>query len=83
MVESGAILSSFVLFLSALLTLVSAWDIGNPKDRHECQAPTKHPLDGCDRKRTLYVDAVSSNSKYKTVQSGKLIACFLELGILS
>ncbi|KAH7419264.1 carbohydrate esterase family 8 protein [Cadophora sp. MPI-SDFR-AT-0126] len=61
---------SFLILISAFLTLASAgWDIGSSKDRHACQAKTRNPLDGCDTRRTLYVDAVSSSSKYKTVQS--------------
>lgn len=64
-------LPSFLVLFATFLTLVSAgWDIGSSKDRKACQAKTVNPLDGCDTRRTLYVDAVSSSSKYKTVQSG-------------
>ncbi|KAK0125389.1 hypothetical protein ONS96_009236 [Cadophora gregata f. sp. sojae] len=66
-------ISSFLVLVSAFLTLVSAgWDIGSSKDRHACQAKTRNPLDGCDTRRTLYVDPVSSSSKYKTVQSAMM-----------
>jgi hypothetical protein len=62
---------TLVLFFVATFSLVSAWDIGNENDRHGCQAYSKNPLDGCDQKRTLFVDLVSSSAKYKTVQSGR------------
>ncbi|PVH89684.1 carbohydrate esterase family 8 protein [Cadophora sp. DSE1049] len=63
-------LLSFLILTSAFLTLVSAgWDIGSSKDRHACQAKTRNPLDGCDTRRTLYVDTGNSSSRYKTVQS--------------
>lgn len=66
-------LPSFLVLFATFLTLVSAgWDIGSSKDRKACQAKTVNPLDGCDTRRTLYVDAVSSSSKYKTVQSAVL-----------
>ena len=62
-----------LLFLATFLSLVSGWDINSQNDRHSCQAHSRDPLEGCDRKRTVYVDVVSSDSKYKTVQSGKLL----------
>ncbi len=82
MVGLGSKLWSFLFFAPVLLTVVSAWEIGNPKDRHGCQAPTRNPLDGCDRKRTLYVDAVSNNSKFKTVQSGMFDHSLHEIGMV-
>jgi hypothetical protein len=63
-------LQALVFFLAALLSLVSGWDIGNQNDRHGCQAYSRDPMDGCDKERTVFVDFVSSTSKYKTVQSG-------------
>jgi hypothetical protein len=59
------------LLLATFLSFVSGWDINNQNDRHACQAYSQDPLNGCDRERTVYVDVVSSESKYKTVQSGK------------
>jgi hypothetical protein len=60
----------FIVVFAALFSLVWSWDIGNENDRHGCQAYSKNPLDGCDQKKTLFVDAVSNKSKFKTVQSG-------------
>jgi hypothetical protein len=31
----------------------------------------KNPLEGCDQERTVFVDFVGNNAKYKTVQSDK------------
>lgn len=62
-------LSYLLLFIAALLSVVSAWDIGNENDRHGCQAYSQNPLDGCDQSKTLFV-GVGSKSKFKTVQSG-------------
>ncbi len=64
-------LQALILLFVALLSLVSGWDVDNQNDRHGCQAYSEDPIDGCDRERTLFVDVVSSTSKYKTVQSGK------------
>jgi hypothetical protein len=61
---------ALVLFLAIFLSLVSGWDINNQNDRHGCQAYSRDPLNGCDRERTVYVDVVSAESNYKTVQSG-------------
>jgi hypothetical protein len=58
-------------FLAAALSLVSAWDIGNPSDRHACQSYSGNPLEGCDQERTVFVD-VGGDSKFKTVQSGRV-----------
>ena len=58
--------------LAAALSLVSAWDISNVIDRHACQLHSTNPLEGCDRERTVFVDAEGGNSKFKTVQSGKI-----------
>jgi hypothetical protein len=65
-------LQALLLFFAALLSFVSGWDINNQNDRHGCQAYSQDPLNGCDRERTVYVD-VGAKSKYKTVQSGKLL----------
>jgi hypothetical protein len=64
-------LQALLLFIASFLSFTSAWDINDQNDRHGCQAYSRDPLEGCDRERTVYVDVVSSNSKYKTVQSGK------------
>jgi hypothetical protein len=61
---------ALVFFLATFLSLVSGWDIGNQNDRHGCQSYSRNPVDGCDKERTVFVDLVSSTSKYKTVQSG-------------
>jgi hypothetical protein len=58
------VLSTLLLLVSSL---VSAWDIGNLENRAGCQAYTKDPLDGCPS-NTLFV---GSQSRFKTVQSGK------------
>ena len=63
-------LQALVLFFAAFPSLISDWDISGQNDRHGCQAYSNDPLDGCDRERTIFVDVVSSDSKYKTVQSG-------------
>jgi hypothetical protein len=64
-------IQALLLLLAALLSFVSAWDIKNYNDRHGCQGYSQDPLEGCDRERTVFVDVVSPESKYKTVQSGK------------
>ncbi len=64
-------IQALLLFLTTLLSFVSAWDINNHNDRHDCQGYSQDPLEGCDRERTVFVDVVSPESKYKTVQSGK------------
>ena len=64
-------IQALLLLLAALLSFVSAWDINNHNDRHGCQGYSQDPLEGCDRERTVFVDVVSPESKYKTVQSGK------------
>lgn len=64
-------LQALLLFLTAFLSLISAWDISNDKDRHGCQAHSKNPLQGCDLGKTVFVDFVGNSSKFKTVQSGK------------
>ena len=64
---------ALVLVITALISFVAGWDIGNQNDRHGCQAYSRDPLQGCDRERTVYVDVVSSQSKFKTVQSGKIL----------
>lgn len=61
---------ALVLFFAVFLSFVSGWDISNQNDRHGCQAYSQDPLEGCDRERTVYVDVVSAESRYKTVQSG-------------
>jgi hypothetical protein len=63
-------LQALVLFFAVFPSLVSGWDISDQNDRHGCQAYSKDPLDGCDHERTIFVDVVGSDSKYKTVQSG-------------
>jgi hypothetical protein len=62
---------SLLPFLTAALTLVSAWDISNESDRRACQLKSKVSLEGCDQKRTVLVDAVGSSAKFHTVQSGR------------
>ena len=64
-------IKALLLFFTAILSFVSAWDINSQNDRHGCQGYSQDPLEGCDRERTIFVDVVSSESKYKTVQSGK------------
>jgi hypothetical protein len=71
MARFSPFLSTLVLLLAGFLSLASAWDISNENDREGCQAYSKNPLDGCDQERTVFVDAVSPQSKFKTVQSGK------------
>lgn len=71
MVSMLSFMQTLFLFLLAALSVASAWDISNENDRHGCQAHSKNPLDGCDQQRTIFVDLVSSSSKYKTVQSGR------------
>lgn len=66
----GFSIQVLILFVAACVSCVSSWDISNVHDRHRCQAHSKDPMEGCDRERTVYVDVVSSASKYKTVQSG-------------
>jgi hypothetical protein len=64
-------IQAMLLLLAALSSFVSAWYINNENDRHGCQGYSKDPLEGRDRERTVFVDFVSPESKYKTVQSGK------------
>ena len=64
-------LRSLVLLLTAILSFVSAWDIGNQQDREGCQYPSGNPLAGCDPERTLFVDGIGGRSTFKTVQSGQ------------
>ena len=64
-------IQALLLFFAAFLSFVSAWDISNQNDRHGCQGYSQDPLEGCDRERTVFVDVVSPESKYKTVQSGR------------
>jgi hypothetical protein len=70
-------LQALVLFFATFLSFVSGWDIGNPNDRSGCQAYSRDPLQGCDRERTVFVDVVSSQSKFKTVQSGRYLSYYL------
>ena len=72
MAGTSFMLQSLVVFLTAFLTVVSGWDISDENDRHGCQTYSRNPLDGCDYHRTLFVDCVSPDSQYKTVQSGKI-----------
>ncbi|CZR57172.1 related to pectinesterase [Phialocephala subalpina] len=69
MARSLSSLQTLVLLFAVFLSLVSAWDISNDNDRHSCQAYSRDPLQGCDEQKTVFVDLVSSSSKYKTVQS--------------
>ena len=66
-------LQALVVLFAAFISFVAGWDIGNQNDRHGCQAYSSDPLHGCDRERTVFVDVVSSQSKFKTVQSGKIL----------
>ncbi|KAH8668089.1 carbohydrate esterase family 8 protein [Tricladium varicosporioides] len=66
-------LHSLICFLISYLSLVAGWDISNKNDRHLCQARSRNPLAGCDSKKTVFVDVVSSTSKFKTVQSDTYI----------
>ncbi|RDW94600.1 hypothetical protein BP5796_00363 [Coleophoma crateriformis] len=61
-----AILNLFICFTVASPTHSSPWNVENVKQRAACQAPTKNPLDGCDKSRTLFV---GSGSQFGTVQS--------------
>ncbi|KAF4626626.1 hypothetical protein G7Y89_g11534 [Cudoniella acicularis] len=69
MARNGFSLQSLVILFLSLLSFASGWDIGNKNDRHACQASSRNPLDGCDQQRTVFVDVVSVNSKFTTVQS--------------
>jgi hypothetical protein len=74
-------IASVFLLLLSILHLVAAttsWNINNEKHRKSCQAHTKNPLEGCDVKRTKFVDPVGAggNSTFKTVQSGMLFVFF-------
>ncbi|KAH6680265.1 carbohydrate esterase family 8 protein [Halenospora varia] len=60
---------SLIFLLITYVSLAAGWDISNKNDRHSCQARSRNPLDGCDSKKTVFVDVVSSTSKFKTVQS--------------
>ena len=71
MARFNPFLSTLVLLFSAFLSLASAWDISNENDREGCQAYSQNPLEGCGQERTVFVDVVSPQSKFKTVQSGK------------
>jgi hypothetical protein len=71
MARFNPFLSTLVLLFAAFLSLASAWDINNENDRERCQAYSQNPLEGCDQERTVFVDVVSPQSKFKTVQSGK------------
>jgi hypothetical protein len=62
-------LNYLLLFVAALLSFASAWDISNENDRHGCQSYSQNPLDGCDQSKTSFV-GVSGKLKFKTVQSG-------------
>jgi hypothetical protein len=62
--------SGFVLLFLSFLSLVAAWDINNNEDRRSCQDPAGEPLEGCDKERTIFVDAVNPAAQFKTVQSG-------------
>ncbi|KAM3075530.1 hypothetical protein ACMFMG_007673 [Clarireedia jacksonii] len=67
-------IASVLLLLLSALHLVAAtksWDINNEKHRLSCQAHTSNPLEGCDVKRTKFVDSVGGGgySSFKTVQS--------------
>jgi hypothetical protein len=53
-----------------VLPFASGWDIARDLDRHLCQSHSRNPLNGCDPEKTVLVDSVSRDSKYKTVQSG-------------
>lgn len=65
---------TYTLLLAILFSVVTAWDIGDEHDRHKCQVYSRDPLDGCDRARTLLVDALGRNkNQYRTVQSGKVL----------
>lgn len=64
-------LFSFMILLISLLSVVSAWDINNDSHRKACQGQSKHPKDGCDQKKTIFVDQVSPDAQFKTVQSGE------------
>jgi len=70
--------TSFVTLLLVTVSSVTAWDINNPRDRRGCQTPSKDPLDGCDRQKTLYVSGAGNTTShkgeqtYQTVQSGIL-----------
>lgn len=58
--------------LLALVTSVLSWDINAATDRQKCQSHTANPLDGCDTKKTVFVNGASnSSSGFKTVQSGE------------
>ena len=61
---------NLVLLIFVFFASVSAWDINSAKDRKGCQARTGNPLEGCDTKRTLYVNGASNSSEFRTVQSG-------------
>jgi hypothetical protein len=49
------------------------WDISNENDRQSCQSRTRNPLDGCESGGTVFVDGVGSGTRFRTVQSGKLL----------
>jgi len=56
--------------LLSLISLVLGWSIDNDHDRKMCQHHSQNPMDGCDSKKTVFVDVVGSDSKFKSVQSG-------------
>jgi hypothetical protein len=64
--------SGFALLLLSAPSFVSAWDINNNGDRRSCQDPAGAPLEGCDKDKTIFVDAVNPAAQFKTVQSGVL-----------
>jgi hypothetical protein len=64
--------SGFDLLLLSALSLVSAWDINNNGDHWSCQDPEGRLLEGCDRDKTIFVDAVNPVAQFKTIQSGVL-----------
>lgn len=67
-----------LLLFATFLSLVSGWNINSQNDRHGCQAHSRDPLEGCDRERTVFVDFVSSDSMYKTVQSGRSLPLYIK-----
>ena len=64
--------SGFDLLLLSALSLVSAWDISNNGDRRSRQDPEGGLLEGCDKDKTIFVDAVNPAAQFKTIQSGVL-----------
>lgn len=75
--------TSLVTLLLVAISSVTAWNINDPQDRSRCQTPSKDPLNGCDRQRTLYVSGAGNTTSHKgnptfqTVQSGKFSAKML------